>query len=71
MSDKVVIYGTDTWPYTQNARSAYKDGAQYFDVKKDGSKLEEMLKHSGGKREVPVILKGDNVTIGFGGTWGI
>jgi glutaredoxin len=34
----------------------------------DRSKLEEMLKHSGGKREVPVILEGGKSTIGYGGS---
>jgi hypothetical protein len=29
--------------------------------------MEEMLKHSGGVRKVPVILEGDKVSIGFGG----
>jgi len=27
-----------------------------------------MLKHSGGKRQVPVIVDGDKVTIGCGGS---
>jgi len=27
-----------------------------------------MLQYSGGKRSVPVIVEGDRVTIGFGGT---
>jgi len=27
-----------------------------------------MLKASGGKRQVPVIVEGDKVTIGYGGT---
>jgi len=27
-----------------------------------------MLTHSGGRRRVPVIVDGDRVTIGFGGT---
>ena len=71
MSDKVIIYGKSSWPYTQNARSAYKDRAKYFDVKKDSSKLEEMLKHSDGVREVPVIIEGGKVKIGYGGTWGV
>jgi len=30
--------------------------------------MEEMLKHSGGVRKVPVILEEGKVTIGFGGT---
>jgi hypothetical protein len=31
-------------------------------------KLEEMLEYSGGTREVPVIVEGEKVTIGYGGT---
>jgi len=27
-----------------------------------------MLSHSGGRRDVPVIVDGEKVTIGFGGT---
>jgi glutaredoxin len=34
----------------------------------NSSKLQEMLKASGGKRQVPVIVEGDKVTIGYGGT---
>jgi len=30
--------------------------------------LEEMLKYSGGSRQVPVIVEGDDVKIGYGGT---
>jgi len=37
-------------------------------VQSDSHKLEKMLEFSGGKREVPVIVKGENVSIGFGGT---
>jgi len=36
-------------------------------VKADSEKMEEMLKHSGGVRKVPVILEKGKVTIGFGG----
>jgi len=38
------------------------------DVKKDPSRLEEMLVHSKGGRDVPVIVAEDKVTIGYGGT---
>jgi hypothetical protein len=38
------------------------------DVKREGGKLEEMLEYSGGTREVPVIVEGEKVTIGYGGT---
>jgi glutaredoxin len=37
-------------------------------VKTDATKLDEMLKYSGGVRKVPVIVKGDNVEIGYGGS---
>lgn len=50
------------------ARLAYIDNATYFDVKADSTKLEEMLKYTDGLRLVPVIVEGDDVTIGFGGT---
>ena len=30
--------------------------------------MEEMLEHSGGVREVPVIVEGDDVKVGFGGS---
>ena len=30
--------------------------------------MEEMLKHSGGQRQVPVIVEDGVVTVGYGGT---
>lgn len=39
-----------------------------MDVKKDKDKLKEMLSFTNGSRKVPVIVEGDNVTIGYGGT---
>jgi glutaredoxin len=36
-------------------------------VKKDPKGLERMLVHSKGRREVPVIVDGERVTIGFAG----
>jgi len=38
------------------------------DVKKDTFGLQEMLRLSGGKRQVPVIVEGEKVTVGYGGT---
>ena len=67
----IVIYGKDGCPYTQAARDHYAGrGPQmtYVNVKKDAAGLEQMLRHSGGKRRVPVIVDDGNVTIGFGGT---
>jgi glutaredoxin len=37
-------------------------------VRKDRAELERMLKFTKGRRDVPVIVDGDKVTIGFGGT---
>ena len=41
---------------------------EYINVKKDAAELERMLGYSEGRRAVPVIVEGDDVTIGFGGT---
>lgn len=41
---------------------------RYINVKKDAAGLQEMLRVSGGRRQVPVIVEGGRVTIGFGGT---
>ena len=71
ISEKVIIYGKAGWPFTSNARTAYGDDAQYIDVKADKRNLEAMLKYSGGVREVPVIVIGEKVTIGHGGSWGV
>jgi len=69
MADTILIYGKAGWPYTDAARSAYGDKASYIDVKARPEKLEEMLKHSKGKRQVPVIVEGAKVTVGHGGSW--
>jgi glutaredoxin len=37
-------------------------------VKKDRAELDRMLRFTKGRRDVPVIVDGDTVTIGFGGT---
>ena len=71
MQDKVLIYGKAGWPYTDKVRSDYGEKAVYHDVKADSSKLEEMLIHSEGKRQVPVIVEGGQVTVGYGGSWGV
>jgi glutaredoxin 3 len=68
MENKILIYGKDGCPYTDQARSAYGNRAVYVNVKKDASGLQEMLKLSGGRRQVPVIVEGENVTVGYGGT---
>jgi glutaredoxin 3 len=71
MAAKVIIYGKVGWPYTEKAREAYGAEAEYIDVKVNAGKLEEMLKLSKGKRKVPVIVEGEKVTVGYGGSWGV
>ncbi len=66
MTDKkIMIYGTNSCPFCVQARDAYGERAVFIDVEKDAEKLKEMLALSGGKRQVPVIVDGDKVTIGF------
>ena len=75
MTDKILIFGKDTWPYTTAAREAFaKLGKKvnYFNVKADTGKMKAMLEYSDGIRKVPVIVEQAHVTIGFnGGTWGV
>jgi len=68
----VFIFGKDTWPYTQAARDDFQRrqvSFEYVNVKKNPAELQRMLGFSKGRRAVPVIVDGDQVTIGFGGTW--
>jgi glutaredoxin len=41
---------------------------RYLDVRKDPEAMTQMLEHSEGRREVPVMVDSGRVTIGFGGT---
>ena len=41
---------------------------EYHDVKQDAAKLDDMLRYSKGQRKVPVIVEGDKVTVGYGGS---
>ncbi|MFQ5957195.1 MAG: UXX-star selenoprotein family 1, partial [Candidatus Brocadiales bacterium] len=69
--EKVVIFGKDDCPYTIGARDDFaKRGisVEYINVKKDPQAMERMLALSAGRREVPVIVEGEKVTVGFGGT---
>ncbi len=67
MNGKTIIYGTDTCPFCNQARAAYGDSAVFINVGADPEKFNEMLALSGGKRQVPVIVEGDKVTVGFAG----
>jgi glutaredoxin 3 len=67
----VTIFGKDSCPYTQAAREDYERRGvpfDYINVKKDAAALDRMLQYSKGRRAVPVIVEGERVTIGFGGT---
>jgi glutaredoxin len=67
----VTIFGKDSCPYTQAARDDYKKRGvkfEYINVKKNAAELDRMLTFSNGRRAVPVIVDGSQVTIGFGGT---
>jgi len=65
MAEKIIIYGTDTCPFCNQARAAYGDRAVFVNVDEDPEKLEKMLSLSGGRRQVPVIVEGEKVTVGF------
>ena len=75
MSDKILLFGKDAWPYTRAAREAFaKEGRRvdYYNVIKEPKYLNAMLTYSKGARKVPVIVEGETVSIGFdGGTWAI
>jgi glutaredoxin 3 len=71
MANEVLIYGKDSCPYTVAARDDYQDRGvpfRYINVKKDAAGLERMLALTKGQRQVPVIVEGGKITIGFGGT---
>ncbi|MCK7512307.1 MAG: DUF169 domain-containing protein [Desulfobacterales bacterium] len=59
MEQKIIIYGTKTCPFCIQAREAYGDRAVFVDVDEDPESLNKMLSLSGGKRQVPVIVEGD------------
>ena len=67
MAQNIMIYGKAGWPYTAKARSDFAT-AEYFDVKVSPEKLGEMLRYSKGVRKVPVIVEGEKVTVGYGGS---
>ena len=67
----VTIFGKDTCPYTRAARDDYARrgvDVEYVNVKASADAMKRMLQHTNGRRDVPVIVDGNDVTIGFGGT---
>ena len=66
----ITIYGKLSSPNTKAALEAYGEKAKYIDVG-SGEKLDEMLEHSGGVRQIPVIVKhdeDDKVEVGHEGS---
>jgi glutaredoxin 3 len=69
--EEVLIYGHDLCPYTARAREDFarrKIPFSYVNVLQDNDGLQRMLKHSNGRRQIPVIVEAGRVTIGFGGS---
>lgn len=66
----VVVYGKDDCPYTTKARKDLEGKGfqvEYRNVRQNAEHLEEMLGHTKGGREVPVVVENGRVTIGWGG----
>lgn len=69
-TDTVIIYGKQSCPFTRAARQFYAEAGRavrFVDVKADPEYLDEMLRHSGGDRRIPVILDHGAIAIGWGG----
>lgn len=69
--DKVIIFGQDLCPYTAEARKDFtrrKIPFDYVNVLEDPAGLNRMLNITQGRRKIPVIVDGDKVTVGFGGS---
>jgi glutaredoxin 3 len=70
-TDAVLIFGHDLCPYTSRAREDFsrrKIAFEYINVLQDDDNLQRMLKHSNGRRQIPVIVEAGKVTVGFGGS---
>ena len=71
MKEKLLIFGTDTCPYTKAAREDFaKKGyeVEYVNVTTNSEEMPRMLEYSGGRRDQPIIVAGGEVTVGHGGT---
>lgn len=70
MTAKVTIFGKNSWPHTLAAREAYarkNRSVEYVSVIDDPHALEKMLVLSNGQRKIPVIVEGEQITVGFQG----
>ncbi|HSJ54003.1 MAG TPA: glutaredoxin family protein [Anaerolineae bacterium] len=68
--DGITIYTKPGCPYCAAAREDFRQrGVTYVehDVQSDAAALGRMLALNGGRRNVPTIVEGERVTVGFGG----
>jgi glutaredoxin 3 len=69
MSD-VTIYTKPGCPYCASAKDDFeRRGVHYTEhnVKQEADALRRMLELNGGQRQVPTIVQGEQVTVGFNG----
>jgi Glutaredoxin and related proteins len=70
MGDKVIIYGKMGCPFSQAAKDHYENQGipyEYYDVLSSKSLYKDFLKVAP-EKSVPVIIEGDKIKVGFGGT---
>jgi glutaredoxin 3 len=70
-TEKTLVFGHDLCPYTSRAREDFsrrKIPFEYINVLENDDALQRMLKHSNGRRQIPVIVEAGKVTIGFQGS---
>jgi len=67
---EVIIYTKHGCPFCAAAKEEYakQGGFTEINLHDQPDKLDEMVRLTGGKRQVPVIVEGDKVTVGFGGS---
>jgi len=70
MSD-LILYTKTGCPYCAAAKKHFENEGRAFteyNVTEQPEKKDELLKLSGGRAAVPVIIDGSEVTVGFGGS---
>ncbi len=71
LPDAVEIFVKPGCPYCGALKRELRDDGTPFvehDVRRDAAALQRMLTLNGGRRQVPTILTGGEVTVGFHGT---
>lgn len=67
---EVTIYTKPGCPYCAAALDDMQRRSVSYtehNVQKDGAALKQMLELNGGRRQVPTIVQGEQVTVGFNG----